>query len=61
MLRSRVHAIYSGEKKLLQPDLIAVEPVHGWHGAQVNQSKVALEWLYFEGSKLDGDNEIKFV
>ena len=48
-------------KKLLQPDLIAVEPVHGWHGAQVNQSKVALEWLYFEESKLDGDNEIKFV
>ena len=48
-------------KKLLQPDLIAVEPVRGWHGAQVNQSKVALKWLYFEESKLDGHNEIMFV
>ena len=32
----------------LTPDTIAVEPLHGWRGAQVNHSLKALQWLYFE-------------
>ena len=32
--------------------LIAVRPLQGWHGAQVNQSRAALEWLTFCESKL---------
>ena len=31
---------------------IAVRPLQGWHGAQVNQSRAALEWLTYEESKL---------
>ena len=34
-------------KRLLTPDTIAVEPLHGWRGAQVNHSLMALQWLYF--------------
>ena len=33
--------------------MIAIEPVRGWWGPQVNQSQVALEWLYFEDSQLE--------
>ena len=32
--------------------LIAVRPLQGWHGAQVNQSRAALEWLTFCESRL---------
>ena len=32
--------------------LIAVRPLQGWHGAQVNQSRAALEWLAFCESRL---------
>ena len=32
--------------------LIAVRPLQGWHGAQVNQSRAALEWLTFQESLL---------
>ena len=32
--------------------LIAVRPLQGWHGAQVNQSRAALEWLTYEESQL---------
>ena len=31
---------------------IAVRPLRGWHGAQVNQSRAALEWLTFQESQL---------
>ena len=31
----------------LLPKTIAVEPIRGWRGAQVNQSLKALQWLYF--------------
>ena len=31
---------------------IAVRPLQGWHGAQVNQSRAALEWLTFQESQL---------
>ena len=34
--------------KHLTPDTIAVEPLHGWRGAQVNHSLKALQWLYFQ-------------
>ncbi|CAH3173735.1 unnamed protein product [Porites evermanni] len=32
----------------LTPDTIAVEPLRGWRGAQVNQSLKALQWLYYQ-------------
>jgi len=38
----------------LEEELIVLEPQNGWRGNQVNQSKVALEWLYFENWKLRG-------
>ena len=31
----------------LEPNTIAVEPVRGWRGANINQSVKALQWLYF--------------
>lgn len=34
----------------LPQDLIAVEPLRGWRGAQVNQSLKALQWLYYQES-----------
>ena len=42
----------------MQPKTIAVEPVHGWGGLKVNQSKIGLQWLYLEDLKLGG-NRIK--
>ena len=35
-------------KHHLTPDTIAVEPLGGWRGANVNQSLKALEWLYYQ-------------
>ena len=35
-------------KNHLTPDTIAVEPLRGWRGAQVNQSLKALQWLYYQ-------------
>ena len=32
----------------LEPNTIAVEPLRGWRGAQVNQSLKALQWLYYQ-------------
>ena len=38
---------------------IEVRPLRGWHGAQINQSNAALQWLAYEESRLplggDGD------
>ena len=42
-------------RSLLQPDCIAVEPMQGWRGAQVNQSKAAFQWLYFLESQIPKD------
>ena len=39
-------------RSLLEPDTIAVRPIQGWRGAQVNQSKVAFQWLYFLESQI---------
>ena len=36
----------------LEPECIAVEPMQGWRGAQVNQSTAAFQWLYFCESQL---------
>ena len=36
----------------LEPNTIAVEPLRGWRGAQVNQSLKALQWLYFQESQI---------
>ena len=35
-------------KHHLNPNTIAVEPLHGWRGAQVNHSLKSLQWLYFQ-------------
>ena len=32
----------------MTPDTIAVEPLGGWRGANVNQSLKALQWLYYQ-------------
>ena len=42
----------------MKPKTIAIEPVHGWGGMKVNQSKIGLQWLYLEDLKLGG-NRIK--
>lgn len=47
-------------RELIPKDTIAIEPTRGWRGSQMNQSKVALEWLCFEDYKL-GHNKIKHV
>ena len=39
-------------RELVPEDTIAIEPLNGWHRNQVNQSKVALEWLCYEDLKL---------
>ena len=41
-------------------DTIAIEPLNGWRGANVNQCTVALEWLCFEHFKLGG-NKLRHV
>ena len=42
----------------LQPDTIAVEPLRGWRGANVNQSLKALQWLYFLNHQLRSDDDV---
>ena len=42
----------------MEPKTIAVEPLHGWGGLKTCQSKIALQWLYYEDTKLGG-NRIK--
>ena len=39
-------------KNHLTPNTIAVEPIRGWRGAQVNQSLKALQWLYFQETQI---------
>ena len=40
----------------LPPDPTAVEPVHGWRGAQVNQLLKALQWLYYQEHRLANED-----
>ena len=42
-------------QEFIPEDTIAVESLNGWRGNQVNQSKVALEWLCYEDFKLGGN------
>ena len=47
-------------KKHLEPNTIAVEPLRGWRGAQVNQSLKALQWLYLKEKEIvkqDGSSD----
>ena len=39
-------------KHCLQEDTIAVEPLKGWRGANVNHSTKALQWLYYEEDRI---------
>ena len=36
------------QKHHLTPNTIAVEPLRGWRGANVNESLKALQWLYYQ-------------
>ena len=42
----------------MEPKTIAAEPPHGWGGLKISQSKVALQWLFYQDHKLGG-NRIK--
>lgn len=44
----------------LEQDLIAPEPQGGWRGNHINQSAVALEWLYYEDFKLGGMGRVRY-
>lgn len=35
-------------KRHLSPNTIAVEPIRGWRGANVNHSLKSLQWIYFQ-------------
>ena len=45
---------------LLPENTIAIEPMNGWCGANLDQSHIALEWLCYEDSNLGG-NKIRHV
>lgn len=47
-------------RDLIPEDTIAIEPLNGWRGNQVNQSKVALKWFCYEDFKL-GRNTVHHV
>ena len=48
-------------REKLEEDLIALEPQNGWRGNRLDQSKVALQWLYFEDWKLGGVGRVRHV
>ena len=39
-------------KHHLPPNTIAVEPIRGWRGANINQSLKALQWLYYQEEQI---------
>ena len=43
------------DEYVIPEDMIVIEPLNVWRGANVNQSKAALEWLCYEDFKL-GEN-----
>ena len=47
-------------RDVIPENMIAIEPLNGWRGANVNQSKAALEWLCYEDFKL-GENRLRHV
>ena len=42
-------------------NLIALEPLGGWHGNHINQSTIALEWLYYQDHLLGGMGRVRHV
>lgn len=47
---------------LLQPvTTSALEPLGGWHGNNINQSTIALEWLYYQDHLLGGMGRVRHV
>ena len=46
------------QKNFLEPNLIALEPVGGWHHNQQNQSVEALQWLEYENYKIGGGIQV---
>ena len=46
------------QQNFLTKNLIALEPLGGWMKNTINQSEVALQWLAFEQSKVDGPIEV---
>lgn len=56
-IASTCHYFWRNHQML--PKTIAVEPIHGWGGPRINQSKVALQWMYLEDQKIGGENRIK--
>ena len=45
----------------MEEDLIALEPAGGWHGNHINQSSIALEWLYWQDFQRDGMGRVRHV
>ncbi|CAH3184361.1 unnamed protein product [Porites lobata] len=52
---------YFWRKEKLEEDLIALEPNGGWHGNHINQSQIALEWLYFQDHQRGGMGRVRHV
>lgn len=48
-------------KEKLQEDPITLEPQGGWHGNNINQSQVALQWLYFQDHLRGGIGRVRHV
>ena len=46
-------------KHHLPPNTIAVEPVRGWRGANVNQSLKALQWLYYREHQIPSRGPVR--
>ena len=45
----------------MEEDLIALEPAGGWHGNHINQSSIALEWLYWQDFQRGGMGRVRHV
>ncbi|CAH3034025.1 unnamed protein product [Porites lobata] len=48
-------------REKLETDLIALEPQGGWRRNRINQSKIALEWLYYQDHLLGGMGRVRHV
>ena len=46
-------------KHHLPPNTIAVEPIRGWRGANVNQSLKALQWLYYREHQIPSRGPVR--
>ena len=51
-IASTCHYFWRNYQK--EPKTTAVESPHGWGRLKTNQSKIAMEWLYYEDTKLGG-------